>query len=204
LIFCVTIVGHTQQLISQSETVCSETLYDGELSNAMKLLRVDPTEIHPRQFFLLGTSFGMCLLLFCVFLLVLFLKAQQTSHFKFYAAFPIYRGCGLLLLAIWLWGCAVYVFSLFRINHVFILDADERTTMKFVDIFQFAAALTLFYMGSIVSYLIMISYGGTFFCRLIIWAHNFITICGFMFTKQMTGVFIFSTRTICIAPFPLF
>ncbi len=146
--------------MAQTETVCSETLFDGDHSVTMKFLRIDQSEMQPTTFFLLGTSFGMILLLFFIFILILFLNANQTSNLKFYAAFPIYRGCGLLILCLWLWGCAVYVFSLFRINHVFILDADVNTSLKFVDIFQFAAALSLFYMVSIVSYLIMISYGG--------------------------------------------
>lgn len=161
--------------------------------------------------FSLGAAFGVSLLLFVIFVLILLIRDDAASHFKFFAAFPIYRAYFLLILCMWLWGANVFVFSRARLNHVFILEADPRTALSHVQIWQYASAATLFFMLSIVGYMLIITFGDewgfhTFHtdyvhCALSI-ALLVVALCPFDLFCRSTRVFLFSTLlSVMIAPF---
>jgi hypothetical protein len=147
-------------MIEQCEIVCTEALHGGDRAKTMDLLRVHHVVLEPCAIFNLGMAFGSSLLLLMAFILLLFVRADSLQHFKFYAAFPLYRGCFLLIFCMWCWGINVWVFHRSRVNHVFVLDADPNTTLTHVDILQFASSITFFYMVSIVSYMLMLTFGG--------------------------------------------
>jgi hypothetical protein len=144
-----------RELLNRCEDVYTLHLSNGDRHMAMEELRVQPDAISPLVLFSLGSSFGISILLFLMFLLVLTLNTEVTMQYKFYAAFPIFRCYALLILCVWLWGVNVFVFHRCRVNHIFILEADPRTSLTHVQIWQYAAAFTVMYLMSLVSYLLI-------------------------------------------------
>jgi len=61
-------------------------------------------------------------------------------------AFPVFRGCGGLLLLHWFWGASVYVWNRFRINYIFLFDLDPRTVDSPITIFNDVVDETLVFM----------------------------------------------------------
>jgi hypothetical protein len=173
----------------------------------MDELRVQREPLSPLVLFSMGTAFGLSMLLLVAFVLILTLNTDVLSQWKFYAAFPIYRGYALLILCVWLWGANVFVFHRTRVNHVFVLEADSRTSLTHVQIWQYAAMFTLLYFLSIVWYLVI---GAPMFrscmsLRFLVFVFSsvisllrrifqFSQSCG-----EMIGVFMCSTPTMCTA-----
>ena len=144
-----------RDLLDRCEDVYSLHLCGGDHGQAMDELRVQREPLSPLVLVSLGTAFGISVLLLVAFILILTLNTEVTSQWKFYAAFPIYRGYALLILCVWLWGANVFVFHRTRVNHVFVLEADSRTSLTHVQIWQYAAIFTVLYMLSLVSYLLI-------------------------------------------------
>jgi hypothetical protein len=59
----------------------------------------------------------------------------------------------------WMWGFNVFIFTKSRVNYLFILDSDPRDALDHTKIWQHASSLTLMYIASLVSYLIIVSFG---------------------------------------------
>ena len=65
------------------------------------------------------------------------------------AAVPMYRGVGCLILAIWLWGVQLFVFSTARVNYMLLFQCDPRTSLSYRDVFRYASSLTIMYLCNV-------------------------------------------------------
>lgn len=62
------------------------------------------------------------------------------------AAFPVFRGCGGLLLLQWFWGCSVYVWNRYRINYIYLFDFNPRIVLSPLSLFNDAVNDTLVFL----------------------------------------------------------
>jgi hypothetical protein len=76
-------------------------------------------------------------------------------------AFPVFRGCGGLLLLHWFWGISVYVWTRFRINYIYLFDFDPRIVDTPLTIFEDATDETLvFFFIMLLYYKASCAYNG--------------------------------------------
>ena len=68
------------------------------------------------------------------------------------SAFPVFRACFGLLAWHWFWGMAVYVWTRFRINYIYLFDFDPRNVDTPVDIFNDAVDETLVFLVCMLLY----------------------------------------------------
>jgi hypothetical protein len=62
--------------------------------------------------------------------------------------FPVYRGMLSLTLALWMFGCLIFLWNYFRINYLFMLELDPRLTPSMVDTFWAAADVTILILST--------------------------------------------------------
>lgn len=48
----------------------------------------------------------------------------------------VYRGCACMILAGWMWGVNLWVWNKYRINYLYLLELDSRTTMRHSQVFR--------------------------------------------------------------------
>ncbi|GAM22634.1 hypothetical protein SAMD00019534_058090 [Acytostelium subglobosum LB1] len=78
-------------------------------------------------------------------IIILFVNGPMVGNpdwDRFISVVPIFRGVGLPILAVWLWGVNVYVWEKQRVNHILIFGFDPRTTVDPTRIFKTASVLT--------------------------------------------------------------
>lgn len=102
--------------------------------------------------FILGVSVGISVVLFAVFAATVGLVGRITQQDFFIPVFPLYRGLGMILLLIWVWGADVKACESRRINHAFILKVYHREHLRAVDVFNIAGLLTMIYALFLVGY----------------------------------------------------
>lgn len=68
------------------------------------------------------------------------------------SAFPVFRACFGLLIWHWFWGMAVYVWTRFRINYIYLFDFDPRNVDTPLDIFNDAVDETLVFLVCMLMY----------------------------------------------------
>ncbi len=118
----------------------------------------------------LGYRMGMCSILSlwvcwdCVWGRV----SRGESTIAGRAAFPVFRGCGGLLLLQWFWGCSVYVWTRYRINYIYLFDFNPRIVSSPISLFNDAVNDTLIFLicmllyykvRNMVGFVVMISAG---------------------------------------------
>ena len=67
-------------------------------------------------------------------------------------AFPVFRGCGGLVLLHWLWGVSVYIWTRHRINYIYLFDFNPRIVDSPVTIFNDAVDETLVFLSCMLLY----------------------------------------------------
>lgn len=96
----------------------------------------------------LGYRMGMCSILGlwvcwdCIWGLV----HEGRSTIGGRTAFPVFRGCGGLLLLQWCWGFSVWVWSRYRVNYIYLFDFNPSIVNSPLAIFNEAVDHTLFYL----------------------------------------------------------
>jgi xenotropic and polytropic retrovirus receptor 1 len=68
------------------------------------------------------------------------------------AFFPVFRGVGLLIVQMWLWGISIYYWTKYRVNFVYIFEFNPRTRLTHQQIFEEAADLSIFFFISSLLY----------------------------------------------------
>mmetsp|Transcript_19151 Transcript_19151/g.41593 ORF Transcript_19151/g.41593 Transcript_19151/m.41593 type:complete len:856 (+) Transcript_19151:75-2642(+) len=61
-------------------------------------------------------------------------------------AFPVFRGCGGLLLLQWFWGFSVFMWTRYRVNYIFLFDFNPRIVRTPKEIISDAVDNTLSYL----------------------------------------------------------
>jgi len=56
---------------------------------------------------------------------------------------PLYRAVGLMIALVWMWGFNVFIWSRYRINHVFIFEISPRLKLNHFEIWDEAASLSI-------------------------------------------------------------
>mmetsp|Transcript_24061 Transcript_24061/g.38821 ORF Transcript_24061/g.38821 Transcript_24061/m.38821 type:complete len:676 (+) Transcript_24061:242-2269(+) len=59
---------------------------------------------------------------------------------------PLYRAVGLLISLIWMWGFNIWIWSKYRVNHVFIFEISPRHKLSHLEIWNEAASMSLVYL----------------------------------------------------------
>jgi hypothetical protein len=153
---------------------------DNDIARAELLLKRDDEASQSVKPFLLGFRFGMCILLFCWVLWDVVIdfwynqyeadaeaaaqlerithKCHQSAVDKnisiaaqwFEKDFPVYRGMGSLIAWLWLWGVCLFVWTHARINYLFMLELDPRTTATYTEVWSAASSLTIVLLASFI------------------------------------------------------
>eukprot|EP01132_Coremiostelium_polycephalum_P010101 gene10101-12389_t len=95
----------------------------------------------------LGFAIGISLATLA-FVVVLFMSGAvgDPDWGRFTSTVPIFRGVGIPILAVWLWGANVWVWDKARVNHILIFGLDPRTTVCYRRIFKTASFLTAIWL----------------------------------------------------------
>jgi xenotropic and polytropic retrovirus receptor 1 len=137
-------------LEEKMEKVYADWFCDGNIREATAQLlpkRGDGLQMDWSQL-RLGYRLGMCAILTlwvcwdCIWGLV----RDGNSTIGGRVAFPVFRGCGGLLMLHWFWGVSVYVWTRFRINYIFLFDLNPRTVSSPISIFNDAVDETLVFL----------------------------------------------------------
>jgi len=100
--------------------------------------------------FKLGIAVGVCFAFICViFFLFSHGKVNPNVQWsRFIAVIPVYRAVLIPIIAVWLWGCNVYIWTKKRINYTFIFGLDPRSSLDYFRIFKTAATLSAIWLAS--------------------------------------------------------
>jgi hypothetical protein len=83
-------------------------------------------------------------------------KARKTTNHQsvmnlwFVSFFPVYRGMLIFALALWCWGGCLFVMNHCRINYLYILELDPRTTGNANETFWEASTVTIVLLSSFI------------------------------------------------------
>jgi hypothetical protein len=69
-----------QQLLERAEDVCTVHLYDNNRAAAMQQLQVQPQVLQPWVLFSLGSAFGISIILFVIFILIIAIREDAPQH----------------------------------------------------------------------------------------------------------------------------
>jgi xenotropic and polytropic retrovirus receptor 1 len=96
----------------------------------------------------LGYRMGMCsiLALWVCWDCIWGLMSQGHSTIGGRTAFPVFRGCGGLIVLQWCWGFSVWVWSRYRVNYIYLFDFNPSVVASPLAIFNEAVDNTLVYM----------------------------------------------------------
>ncbi|GAB5357931.1 hypothetical protein AAMO2058_000416400 [Amorphochlora amoebiformis] len=91
----------------------------------------------------LGVKIGIVIML--VFWNMFNLTVSPNLHIKeeMSVYIPLYRSIGLLICLIWMWGFNVWIWSNYRVNHVFIFEISPKHKLNHLEIFDEAASLSI-------------------------------------------------------------
>jgi xenotropic and polytropic retrovirus receptor 1 len=139
-----------EALQDRMETIYANWFCDGNVREATAQLlpkRGDGLQMDWSQL-RLGYRLGMCAILTlwvcwdCIWGLV----RDGHSTIGGRIAFPVFRGCGGLLLLHWFWGVSVYTWTRFRINYIFLFDLNPKIVSSPISIFNDAVDETLVFL----------------------------------------------------------
>lgn len=143
--------------------------------------------------FVLGVSVGISAVLFVVFGMTVGLVGRITEQAFFIPVFPIYRGLGMILLLIWVWGMDVLACEKRRINHVFLFKMYHREHLRAVDVFNIAGLLTMIFSIILVCYFALSSPTVVVALKMQYVEPQYFTLCLFIFVLVAS-----------LNPFPIF
>ncbi|CAF1331126.1 unnamed protein product [Adineta ricciae] len=147
-----------EQLISDVETLYTDTLESGNRARAMKRLRVPPLEEKqsPAVTFRVGIFVGMiCLLLPAVIALAANLHdSQSTKPLAWRQALFLYRSTFLVVLHIVLVGINVYGWSSSGVNHVLIFEIDPRNHLTYQQFLEIGTFLFVIWFLSFTGFIL--------------------------------------------------
>eukprot|EP01112_Ceratiomyxa_fruticulosa_P006437 TRINITY_DN1723_c0_g5_i1.p1 TRINITY_DN1723_c0_g5~~TRINITY_DN1723_c0_g5_i1.p1 ORF type:complete len:618 (-),score=69.73 TRINITY_DN1723_c0_g5_i1:873-2726(-) len=142
-------------LMYQAEELYLRVFKLEKRSEAKKELQLLESETH-FHLFKLGIFIGGSIA-FALIMILLFISnpvtsndspAQKVHMAKFISVIPVYRVVLIPLIALWLWGLNVYIWTKFRINYILIFGLDPRTTLCHRRVFKTAAMLTSIFLFS--------------------------------------------------------
>lgn len=76
----------------------------------------------------------------------------SQSDFWIDAVLPVYRCTGFLILGYWLWGMNVYVWTRYKINYLFLLNLNPRTSHTAREVFSAATKVSLVFLANFLVY----------------------------------------------------
>uniref|UniRef100_A0A3B3WC64 Xenotropic and polytropic retrovirus receptor 1a n=1 Tax=Poecilia mexicana TaxID=48701 RepID=A0A3B3WC64_9TELE len=140
------------QLITETETLVTTELEEGDRQRAMKRLRVPP--LGAAQPALAWTTFRVGL--FCGFFIILVVAFVLTGavFIRYENIWPlvrIYRGGFLLIQFLFLLGINTYGWRQNGVNHVLIFEIDPRDNLSHQHLFEIAGFLGVLWCLSILS-----------------------------------------------------
>ncbi|XP_054906591.1 xenotropic and polytropic retrovirus receptor 1a [Poeciliopsis prolifica] len=140
------------QLITETETLVTTELEEGDRQRAMKRLRVPP--LGAAQPALAWTTFRVGL--FCGFFIILVVAFVLTGavFIRYENIWPlvrIYRGGFLLIQFLFLLGINTYGWRQNGVNHVLIFEIDPRENLSHQHLFEIAGFLGVLWCLSILS-----------------------------------------------------
>lgn len=103
----------------------------------------------------LGYRMGMCtiLSLWVCWDCIWGMLKEGNSTIGARAAFPVFRGCGGLLMLEWCWGISVWVWTRYRVNYIYLFDLNPSIVESPLVIFNDAVDNTLVYcVGTLLYY----------------------------------------------------
>jgi len=91
----------------------------------------------------LGFKIGIVLML--VFWNLFNLVVSPNLHIKegMEVFIPLYRAVGLIVSLIWMWGFNIYIWTKYRVNHVFIFEISPRHKVSHLEIWDEAASMSI-------------------------------------------------------------
>jgi len=140
-------------VIRDIEEVFSRCFHQGNKKEAMQKLRV-PKERQRvgKSVFRLGIYMGLVLALVCYITYVLiYYRHANFPHFS--SVVIVYRAVGLIVLIMWGWAVDMFVWTRNKINYVFIFEFETRKHIRYQNIFEAAALMTLLLCLSFSAYL---------------------------------------------------
>jgi hypothetical protein len=109
----------------------------------------------------------------------------------FFAPFPVFRAVGLWLLLVVGWGSNVYFYKRYRVNHVFILEASQKTAIKWPEVFEVGFLMLVLWLGALNLYLFS-------------WANGDGSEPLFAFTGYIHMALFLGSLTVLLCPFDIF
>ena len=145
--------------IRRVELIYAHTFTKGNHKAALEGLRIVQPPLSQAVIFRLGLLLGVSGVL-CAVLIVLasWVTAEVVGSSlgsNVSANLPIWRSLALIILHLWGWGGAVWVFHKYRINHEFIFEINPRTELKFEQVLLLAATLSSIWFIMINLYLLL-------------------------------------------------
>ncbi|XP_014486128.1 PREDICTED: xenotropic and polytropic retrovirus receptor 1-like isoform X2 [Dinoponera quadriceps] len=151
-----TAIFHTRtdidRLITETETLFTRDLEQGDRQRAMKRLRVPPLGEHlsPWITFKVGLFSGAFIILFIA---VVISAVRYKNNINWRVLCRIYRGPLLMIEFLFLMGVNVYGWRSSGVNHVLIFELDPRNHLSEQHIIEVAAILGLVWSMSILGFL---------------------------------------------------
>ncbi|XP_032664967.1 xenotropic and polytropic retrovirus receptor 1-like isoform X2 [Odontomachus brunneus] len=151
-----TAIFHTRtdidRLITETETLFTRDLEQGDRQRAMKRLRVPPLGEHlsPWITFKVGLFSGAFIILF-IAVIISAMRYKNNNNWKVLCR--IYRGPLLMIEFLFLMGVNVYGWRSSGVNHVLIFELDPRNHLSEQHIIEMAAILGLVWSMSILGFL---------------------------------------------------
>jgi len=140
-------------LIRDIEEVFTRCFFDGDKKAAMETLRIPKDRQRVgKTIFRLGLYLGVIVtLLFYITYILSYYPAEKFPHFS--SVVTVYRAVGLVVLIMWGWAVDMFVWTRNKINYVFIFEFESRKHIRYQNMFEAAALMTLLLCLSFAAYL---------------------------------------------------
>jgi len=139
------------QLLKDTEVIFAYA-FRMDVATARQHLSRPPKPVSMGSMFSLGLWIGCNIPMILVLLLVFLWQPSDPRPYmnsaEFFAVFPVHRGFFYLIIALWGWGCLLYVYTRFNINYVFIMQFDPPSALGYIQTFKVAAMLTNVWLGT--------------------------------------------------------
>ena len=100
--------------------------------------------------FFLGLKIGIIVMLLLWNVMVLIRPTDSLVTVQSLAGYAaVYRCTGLLVVWLWLWGCAVLIFDSFRVSYVFVFQLNPRNRLTHFSLFNEAANMSIVYLTNV-------------------------------------------------------
>jgi EXS family/SPX domain len=140
-------------LLAKVEEVFVAAFADGDRAEGMQKLRRIRKPLSHNVTFRLGWAIGIASALMIVLLFITRIVPDINENPYFFAPFPVFRGTGLVILYIFLWGVNTHFCRKYRINYEFILQANPRNVLQASQIMELASFLLVVWLGLLNLYL---------------------------------------------------